>query len=104
MEGRFSGCEDKEEEMNSSVKENGISKKIPNTKHPGNLGYYEKVKGQYTRLTYKNSATFLYTNHKYTERETRKTLPFTIALKRKQNNKRVCDNSSEASTIKTSRH
>lgn len=53
MEGRFSGCEDKKEEMNSSVKENGISKKIPNTKHPGNLGYYEKVKGQDTRLTYK---------------------------------------------------
>ena len=37
MEDRISGVEDMVEEINSLVKENVKSRKIPNTKHQGNL-------------------------------------------------------------------
>jgi hypothetical protein len=43
MEERISGVEDTIEETETSVKENIKSKKIPYTKHPGNLKYYEKT-------------------------------------------------------------
>jgi hypothetical protein len=43
MKARISGIQDITEETNASVKENGKSKNIPDTKHPGNLGYHEKT-------------------------------------------------------------
>lgn len=43
MEERISGTEDTVEEMNTLVKGNPKSKKIPETKHPENLGHYERI-------------------------------------------------------------
>jgi hypothetical protein len=40
---RISGIEDREEEMDTLVKEMLNLKKIPGTKHAGNLGHYEKI-------------------------------------------------------------
>lgn len=40
---RISGTEDRIEEMDGSVKEN------VNSKHPGNLGHYEKTKSKNNR-------------------------------------------------------
>jgi hypothetical protein len=43
MEERISGIEDTIEEINTSVKENVKTKKIPDRKHPANLEYHEKT-------------------------------------------------------------
>lgn len=40
---KSSGVEDKIEEIDTLAKENVKSKKIPHTKHPGNLGCHEKI-------------------------------------------------------------
>lgn len=43
-EERTSNIEDTVEEMIILVKENVKSTRIPNTKHPGNQGYYKEIK------------------------------------------------------------
>ena len=44
MKEEISGVEGMVEEMNIPVKENIKSKRIPDIKHSGNLGHYEKTK------------------------------------------------------------
>ena len=43
IEDGISGVKDTIEEIDTSVKENVKSKKKSDTKHPGNLGCYEKI-------------------------------------------------------------
>jgi hypothetical protein len=43
MKERISGVKEIIEEINTSVKENAKSKKVLDTKHPRNLGHYEKI-------------------------------------------------------------
>lgn len=43
MEKSILGIEDTIEEIDTSVKENVKFKNIPDTKHPGSLGYHEKT-------------------------------------------------------------
>ena len=45
----ISGIEDMIVEINSLVKENVKSKKIPNTKHPGDVGHHENTKPKNNR-------------------------------------------------------
>lgn len=47
MEVGISRTESMVEEMDTSVKENGKSKKPSDTNHPGNLAYYEETKPEY---------------------------------------------------------
>jgi hypothetical protein len=42
MEERIPGIEDTTEEIDTLVKENAKSKKVPDKKHPGNLGSHKK--------------------------------------------------------------
>ena len=60
MEKRISGVDNMIEETDISIKENLKSKKIPNTKHPGNLGHYESITPKkYRNLKGKNTENIL---------------------------------------------
>jgi hypothetical protein len=49
MEERILGIEDTIEYIDTLVKENVMCKKVPNPKHPGNLGHNEKTKPKNNR-------------------------------------------------------
>ena len=49
MEERISGIKDMVEDTDISIKENVKSKNNPGTKHPENLGHYEKTKSKNNR-------------------------------------------------------
>jgi hypothetical protein len=60
MEEKLLGTGDMTPEIDRVVKENVKSNKIPNTKHPGNLGHYESITPKkYRNLKGKNTENIL---------------------------------------------